>query len=77
MNDSTWTWLSGNIGNNTGVYGEKGKASPNNHPGARREAVGLYDSLREEFWLFGGNGLDYKGEFGSCGQSLHQSINSS
>jgi len=55
MNDSTWTWFSGRntiqtfeahdlIGN---VSGES--------PGARMDAVGWYDSLREEFWLFGGS----------------------
>jgi len=57
MNDSTWTWISGsNILNQPGVYGEKGIASTGNHPGARYGAVGWYDSLKEEFWLFGGSG---------------------
>ena len=54
MNDSTWTWISGdNYLNQPGIYGEKGKSSTNNVPGARHSAVGWYDSLRKEFWLFG------------------------
>jgi len=57
MNDSTWTWISGsNTRDQPGFYGEKGIASVNNFPGARTDAVGWYDSLREEFWLFGGIG---------------------
>jgi len=57
MNDSTWTWISGsNTPNERGVYGEKGNASIENVPGAREGAVGWYDDLREEFWLFGGVG---------------------
>jgi len=56
MNDSTWTWISGsNTTNQPGVYGEKGIASIENVPGGRYGAVGWYDSLKEEFWLFGGN----------------------
>ena len=58
MNDKTWTWMSGsNSVNQSGVYGEKGNADIDNVPGARRDAVGWYDNLREEFWLFGGFGL--------------------
>jgi len=57
VNDSTWTWIAGsNTINQQGVYGEKGNASTTNIPGSRREAVGWYDSLRQEFWLFGGYG---------------------
>ena len=44
MNDSTWTWIS----NEEGEHDEEGI------PGARCCAVGWYDSLRQEFWLFGG-----------------------
>ena len=62
MNDSTWTWISGNdTANQIGVYGEKGKASTDYLPGARSGAVGWYDSLRQEFWLFGGYGY-----YGAC-----------
>ena len=56
MNDSAWTWISGsNTANQPGVYGEKGIPSRDNYPGARYEAFGCYDSLRQEFWLFGGH----------------------
>jgi len=55
MNDSTWAWISGsNETNEEGVYGEKGVPDTNNVPGARSNAVGWYDSLRQELWLFGG-----------------------
>ena len=74
VSDSTWTWISGsNKILQLGVYGEKGKANPNNFPGARYGAFGWYDNLREEFWLFGGLGYDNTSS-GSCGQSLHQTI---
>ena len=55
INDSTWTWMGGSsIINQQGVYGDIGIASSENVPGSRWGAVGWYDSLREEFWLFGG-----------------------
>jgi len=58
MNDSTWTWMAGsNTTSQRGVYGEKGNGSTDYIPGARYGAVGVYDSLREEFWLFGGKGF--------------------
>ena len=41
-----------------GIYGEKGISSSFNHPGARYGAVGWYDSVRQEYWLFGGHGRD-------------------
>ena len=60
MNDSTW------LGSNQlGVYGEKGNASITNVPGARRDAVGWFDSLREELWLFGGFGVDSNAVLGA------------
>ena len=76
MNDSTWTWISGSDrADQKGVYGEKEKASIENVPGSRSGAVGWYDSLREEFWLFGGYGYDNTSSSpGSCVQSLHQTI---
>ena len=50
VNDSTWTWMSGNnTGNQQRNY---------NDPGARSGAIGLYDSLRQELWLFGGSFQD-------------------
>ena len=74
MNDSTWTWIAGsNTVNQPGVYGEKGISSPTNHPGSRNGAVGWYDNLRQELWLFGGIGYGNTsiGSSGSCGQYLH------
>ena len=43
--------------NQTGIYGVKGNASDLYMPGARCEAVGWYDAVRQEFWLFGGIGF--------------------
>jgi len=59
VSNNTWTWIAGNTTlNQHGVYGEKSNASVDNFPGARYGAVGWFDSLRQEFWLFGGNGYD-------------------
>jgi len=47
---------------------------PNNQPGARQGALGLYDiSLREVFWLFGGEGLGSASR-GLFEQPLQQTI---
>ena len=57
MNDLTWTWISGNnTRDQPGVYGTKGEPSTDNYPGGRYPAVVWYDSVREEFWVFGGHG---------------------
>ena len=40
----------------TVFYGQKGVASTENCPSARKNALGWYDSVREEFWMFGGYG---------------------
>mgnify|MGYP002480997682 CR=1 FL=1 len=57
VNNNTCTWMAGSSTiNQPGVYGLKGKASVENVPGAREGAVGWYDNLRQEFWLFGGTG---------------------
>ena len=57
VNNNTWTWMSGsNTTNQLGFYGEKGNGSTENVPGARSGAVGWYDELRQELWLFGGYG---------------------
>lgn len=59
MNDSTWTWVSGNnIKAQTGVYSEKGVAKNENVPGARQRAMGCYEHAKRELWLFGGMGFD-------------------
>ena len=66
LNDSTWTWMGGgNAGTLLGIYGEKSVPNTTNVPGARWDAVGEYDSLRGEFWLFGGYG--YGSDFASFG----------
>jgi len=57
VKNNTWTWISGSdAANQPGIYGEKGNASTENVPGSRYGAVGWYDSLKEELWLFGGYG---------------------
>ena len=57
--------MSGDMSSNqTGIYGQKGVAAASNVPGARRNAIGWYDSLREEFWLFGGQ-TDGSGTLGA------------
>ena len=67
MNDSTWAWMSGdNTCNQPGIYGEKGNASTNNVPGSRSNAVGWFDSSRQEFWFFGGYVYDYEYELDTC-----------
>jgi len=60
MNDNTWTWISGSDSHNQlGIYGEKGKPSPENVPGARYGALGWFESSTQTLWLFGGYGYDY------------------
>ena len=72
MNDSTWTWVSGNNTiNQPGKYGVKGTPNPSNLPGSRFGAFGWYDSSRQEFWLFGGSGYGHDDTTkGSCGKLL-------
>ena len=58
-----WTWQSGSeIGNKSGVYGQKGESALDNTPGARRDATSWTDN-QGNLWLFGGNGYagDVKG----------------
>ena len=63
MNDLTWTWISGSdTYNQRGVYGEKGVPNIANGPGARQYATGCYDSITQEFWIFGGHGYTYNSE---------------
>ena len=60
MNDSTWTWISGSdTTNQPPVYGERGVPNSNNLPGSRSDATGCYDSITQEFWIFGGQGYTY------------------
>jgi gliding motility-associated-like protein len=51
---SQWTWMKGsNVGNQSGVYGTQGVASPSNTPGARTVYASWKD-LSGNFWIFGG-----------------------
>ena len=55
VNNKTWTWITGSdTPRQEGFYGEKGNGNSSTTPGARSGAVGWYDSLNEEFWLYGG-----------------------
>jgi len=55
VNDSTWTWISGNSTvNSPGAHGEQGVAGKEYFPGARTGAIGWYDNSKQEFWLFAG-----------------------
>lgn len=61
---SNWTWVSGSdIGNQSGVYGTKGTASPSNVPGGRPGSVTWIDNSGN-LWLFGGFGYDSTTTFG-------------
>jgi len=63
-NEFSWAWKGGNFyGDRFGVYGERGIPSTTNVPGARSNAVGWYDSINRELWLFGGEGFT-KSHFG-------------
>ena len=58
MSTNMWTWISGTDSTPFyGKYGTKGVPDYLNMPGGRYGAAGWFDSLREEFWLFGGTGL--------------------
>jgi N-acetylneuraminic acid mutarotase len=66
FNPSTeqWTWVGGsNTAGVSGVYGTRGTAAATNIPGARSGAVSWTDTTGH-FWLFGGNGIDSKGNVG-------------
>jgi N-acetylneuraminic acid mutarotase len=56
---TNWTWVSGpNMGDQPGVYGTLGQASPSNVPGARSDSISWTGS-GGIFWLFGGFGNDF------------------
>jgi N-acetylneuraminic acid mutarotase len=56
-----WTWISGsNSTDQPGVYGTKGITSPDNLPGARKDAISWIDS-HDNLWLFGGYGVTIDG----------------
>lgn len=59
-----WTWVNGtNFPDQAGVYGERGIAEPENHPG-NRSAGASWIGRDGRMWLFGGNGLDQAGAQG-------------
>jgi hypothetical protein len=56
-----WTWMGGtNLGDQLGIYGAQGTASPDNIPGGRGYASGGVDSAGN-LWLFGGAGYGSTG----------------
>ena len=59
-----WTWVSGsNLIEQPGIYGTKGKPSPDNIPGARFLASSSKDASGN-LWLYGGTGIDSTGTRG-------------
>ncbi|MFZ4740520.1 MAG: gliding motility-associated C-terminal domain-containing protein [Bacteroidales bacterium] len=56
-----WTWMSGNSGFSTPVYGIQGVPSIYNNPGARGWGVATWIDTIGNLWLFGGNGIDTSG----------------
>ena len=61
---SEWTWAGGSdTANQKSVYGTMGTAGADNMPGARYGAVSWRDAAGN-FWLFGGIGIDSKGQTG-------------
>jgi len=68
FNPSTneWAWMGGSTTefNQPGVYGTLGKPAAGNLPGSRMYAVSWTDK-EGNLWLFGGNGCDSTGNYGS------------
>ena len=61
MNDFRWTWMSGaDVHNHRGVVDKIGIPSTAFTPGARGGAVGGYDNLSKEIWLFSGEAVHGK-----------------
>lgn len=57
LNSNEWTWLSGsNTPSQPGMYGEKGIADVNNHPGSRYGGC-LWIGENDAIYIFGGYGL--------------------
>ena len=53
MGSEMWTWVSGNTTRNQpGIYDKSGISMP----GARIGAIGWYDNVAQEVWVFGGYG---------------------
>jgi N-acetylneuraminic acid mutarotase len=59
-----WTWVRGNAaGTLRGYYGVQGRPGSQNLPGNRQEACS-WANLKGSLWLFGGHGVDSRGESG-------------
>ncbi len=59
-----WAWMGGSdTTEQTGVYGTEDAPAAGNTPGARDEAAGWTDAAGN-FWIFGGSGVDSKGQSG-------------
>jgi len=62
---SNWTWMKGSTDcNQKGAYGTQGVPATGNSPGARKFAVSWKDNA-DTLWLFGGQGYDTAGIYGS------------
>lgn len=65
---TNWTWIAGsNLGNQGNVHGSKGVPSPLVTPGSRYGAADWFDPDAGTFWLLGGMGYSYTGNFASFG----------
>ena len=59
-----WTWVAGSeLNGQSGIYGTKGSAAPDNYPGSRDAPIGWRDS-NDRVWIFGGTGYDRTGQTG-------------
>jgi len=67
MNDSTWTWMSGNdtFANLASEFGPLNTPCTNCFPASRVSAIGWFDGEDQEFWVFGGRGYNQDGKLGA------------
>jgi hypothetical protein len=64
LSAGVWTWVGGSSSTAAaGTYGTRGIPATSNAPGAREQAVGWLDASNN-FWLFGGFGIDASGAQG-------------
>lgn len=69
-----YAWIKGsNSINQAGAYGTMGVADPSNRPGAREGAVTWKDASGD-FWLFGGLGRDFIGNYGNLSDLWKYSV---
>ena len=58
VENEMWAWIAGSEQyNQKGIYDNKGSPTVSGVPGGRSNAVGWFDELSQEFWLFGGQGF--------------------